>query len=948
MKKILSTILIVATIAIPAVAARIRGHVYDSAQQALVGVTTQILQFPDSTRKAYMITNAKGYFNFNGIKPGNYTLKLTMVGMDDMYKNFSVQDTTNILNLGNLVMTETATNLQTAVVTGIKTAVVAKQDTIEFNAGSFKTQANASVEDLLKKLPGVEVDADGKITSGGKSISKILVDGKEFFGSDTQMATKNLPSELVDKVQVVDRKSDLARLTGVDDGEEETIINLSIKKGMKNGWFGNLGAGAGTDGRYEGKMNISTFTDNNQFSIVGGGNNINDLGFGDSGRGRFSGFGGGQGITTAQRLGVNFSVGKTEDFRVGGNVFYAHSDKNSETDRNTINLFSDFTQTSKSNSKSWDEGHNVNGDFRMEWKMDKNNTLDFRPSFSLNVRDAESSSWSNLFQEDGKQINKDVSRRYNNGTNYDLGGRLIYVHNFTSKPGRSVSVNGNYEFSNNRQHNTSWNDIEYYLLSGMNEQDADKNDSFYRFLDNRQWNNNVGARLTYTEPIGDSKNGNFLQIAYRMNTRFNNANKNTYALPLPAGFTENMVEDLTSIPANAVFVDSLSNQYSNSFYSHEVQIGYKKVNKKYNLETGISWLPSGTESQNYLNHDKDVSRWVWTNVAPYARFQYKFDKTTSLRFDYRGRTSQPSLNQLQPVADVADPLNITIGNPNLKPSFRQSFGINFNNFGAESQRSFALNMRGDYSINDVVSKTVVDRTTGGRTTTYENADGNMNIMGMAMINQPFWGKKFRYSLRMMGNYSSTAGYLNGLFNRSGSLNLRPSVGLTFTNDLFQISFNPTYGYQLSTSTLKQQASRETNTYGFRGDAALTLPFGLSLNSDIDFRRQSGMTTGMNADSWLWNAQLSYSVLSGKNLTFTVRAYDILGLKKNYNRSVSDAMIVDTSTNDLTRYVMFGVAYTFNTMRGKKKPDAGDDFMDPHNFRRGPGGPGGMGGMRRPH
>lgn len=941
MKKILTATLLTALMVMPVLAARVRGRVLDSQQQPLVGVTTQILQFPDSTRKAYMITNAKGNFNFNNIKPGNYTVKLTMVGMDDMYQNFQVQDTTTILNLGKLVMTETATNLQTAVVTGIKTAVVAKQDTIEFNAGSFKTQANSSVEDLLKKLPGVEVDADGKITSGGKSISKILVDGKEFFGGDTQMATKNLPSELVDKVQVVDRKSDLARLTGVDDGEEETVINLSIKKGMKNGWFGNLGAGYGTDGRYEGKFNISTFTDTNQFSIVGGGNNINDLGFGDGGRGRFSGFGGSRGITAAERIGMNFSVGKTEDFRVGGNVFYAHTSQNSVTDKNTIRLYSDYSQTQKSHSDSWDKGHNVKGDFRVEWKMDPNNTLDFRPSFEFNARDAESASLSRLFQEDGTPVNSDNSRKFNNGVNYDLEGRLIYVHNFPSKPGRSVSLQGNYEFSDNRQHNTSWNDIVYFLQQNP---DSDMDD-LYRYMDNRQWNNRIGGRLTYTEPLGDSKNGNFLQVAYRVNTRFNNADKYTYRIPgMSSDFTADMVQDFQSLPDGAVMMDSLSNRFRNAFYNHELQVGYKKVSKKMNFEGGLSYSPSGMESNNILNHDKDVSRWVWTNVAPYARFQYKFDKTSSLRLDYRGRANQPSLNQLQPVPDVADPLNITIGNPNLKPSFSQSFGLHYSNFGAESQRSLMVMMRGEFSTNDVVSKTVTDRNTGGRTTTYENADGNMSMFGGFMLNQPFANKKWRYSARLWGNYMRNVGYVNEEFNRSGNIGIRPSVGLTYTNDLLQISVNPTYAMQMSTSSLKNQDTKYTHTYGFRSDANLNLPFGLSFNTDIDFGRSTGYSSGMNQDSWLWNAQISYSVLNNKSLTFSVRAYDILGMKRNYSRSVTAAMITDSSFNDLTRYVMFGVAYTFNTMKGKKP--APDDFMNPGGFHGGPGR-GGFGG-RRPH
>lgn len=931
-----------------ALSATVKGRILDSSNSPQPGATVQIYQLPDSVRKGFLVTGAKGDFALNKIKPGKYSLKVTLIGMQDIVKHIDITDANATIDLGNLPMSEEATMLGEAVVKGIKTAVVAKQDTIEFNAGSFKTQANASVEDLLKKLPGVEVDSDGKITSGGKSISKILVDGKEFFGGDTQMATKNLPSDLVDKVQVVDRKSDLARLTGVDDGEDETVINLTVKKSMKNGWFGTLGAGYGTDGRYEGKFNISTFTDNNQISIVGGGNNINDLGFGDSGRGRFNGFGGGGGITTAQRIGLNFNVGRTDSLRFGGNVFYAHSDRNSLTNSTTLYKYGgDKNQLKKSESLSTDIGHNVQGDFRMEWKMDKNNTLDFRPSFSFNKRDAESSSTSNLWKTlDNTQVNSDLSRRYNNGIGYDLGGRLIFNHNFESRPGRSFSLQGNYNVSNTFQNNTSWSKIEQFLKK-VEDGEADVTE-YYRYMDNRQTSNTVGGRLSYTEPLGDAKNGNFLQVSYRMNLRFNNADLETYTLPF-VDLAD--VTNWTSKPANAGNpVDSLSNIYDNTFNSHELAVGYKKVNKMYNLDAGLMWSPSGISRVDKINTEKSLSNWAWTNIAPYARFQYKFDKTTSLRADYRARANQPSISQLQPVADVTDPMNIVQGNPNLKPSFGQNLGIHFNGFDAESQRSINAMLNGSFTMNSVISKTITDLETGRRTTTYENANGNWSTMGMLMLNQPFGGKMWRYSVRAFGNYNESVGYINGVFNRAGSLNLRPSVGLTFTNDLFQISVNPNYGYQLSTNTMAGQPNRWINSYGLRSDAALFLPFGLSLNTDFMYSHNPGFSsTNPNPDSYLWNAQLSYSMLKDKSLTLSVRAYDILGMKKNYFSSSNDQYDMDTQYNDLTRYVMFGISYTFNTMKSKKAPE-NDGFMEGpgmHGGRRGPGGFGGPGGGMRP-
>lgn len=944
MKKVLPILIASLLLSLPAMAAIIKGKVVDAASAPLQGVTTQIIQYPDSVRKGYMITSAKGDFSFKGIQPGNYVINLSMVGMDDIRKIVEVSDTTTAINLGSIEMTETSVMLQDAVVTAIKAAVVAKQDTLEFNAGSFKTQANASVEDLLKKLPGVEVSSDGTITSGGKTVSKILVDGKEFFSDDTKMATKNLPSEIVDKVQVVDRKSDLARLTGVDDGEEETVINLTVKKDMKNGWFGSLEGGYGTDKRYEGKFNISTFTDLNQISIVGGANNINDLGFMDMGRGRFTSFGSNGGINTSQQLGLNFNVGKTENLRFGGNVFYSHSDRHATSQTNTQYTQPGRNEYKTASSTSDDEGHNVRADFRMEWKIDDYNTLDFRPQFSFNKRDAEASGESFMRNNgfDGQLVNSNISNRYNHGTSYNLSGRLIFNHNFASHPGRSFSVQANYEFSDTKQKTTSWSDIEYYLLNNPD----DENETLYRFLDNHSWNNSVGARLTWTEPLGDVKRGNFLQVAYRFNLKFNDAVKDTYNVPLPEETSSFTPVDFRSLPEGSIFDADLSNRFKNRFTTQELQVGYKKVNSKYNLEAGLLFSPSSSGSTDLLNSARNIpTRWVW-NVGPFARFRYRFSKTKSIRADYRARTSAPSLTQLQPVADESDPLHVTVGNPDLKPTFTQSLNAHFNNYNKDTQQAMNAMMRLQYSQNVIVNKTTSDPETGKRTTTYANANGNFSAMGMFMINQPFRNRKWRFQAHAFANYSSAAGYINEDFNRTGNLRLSPSAGLTFSCDVFQMSANPTYSFSMADFTLPNQKTQITHSYGFRADAALYLPFGLQVNTDLSFDKTSGYSAGFNSATWLWNAQISYSVLKDKSLTFSVRAYDLLGQNKNISRSVSANQIVDSRYNDLTRYVMFGVSYTFNTMKNKARRSGPEEFGDgPHGEHGRPQGPP-PGGMRR--
>lgn len=928
-------------------AADIKGRITDADGEPLPGTAIQLVALPDTVRKGYQMAGDNGSFSLKDIKPGKYLLLATMTGMEDVSRNIEIKDPDQKIDLGNITLHESAITLNEAVVTAVKAAVVAKQDTIEFNAGSFKTAQNSTVNDLLKKLPGVEVDADGGIKSNGKSITKILIDGKEFMGDDPQMATKNLPSNMVDKVQVVDRKSDLARLTGVDDGEEETVINLTVKKEMNNGWFGNVSGGYGTDERYQGSFTVNHFNQGNQIMIFGGLNNINDNGFADGGRGRFSSFGGNGGISTAQRLGIQFNVGKDEIFRVGGNINYSHTDRISRSKTSTQNIFADSTSYQDAGSRVQDKGHNINTDLRMQWKIDENNTIDFRPRFSMNFRESESQDSALLRAGDPNltKVNRSINARTNKGKNVQASGNLIYNHNFASRPGRSFSVQAQYSFSNNRQKSTTWSDIIYYLLK--EEDGNDDNELLYRFIDNHSWSNNVQGRISWSEPLGDVKKGNFLNFVYRINYRWNNADKLTYDLGDPDNPDNFFPPMLTEVPADAILDNTLSNSFRNDFFTQEIQAGYKKVSKTFNLDAGILFSPASSKSEDLINSARNIpERWVW-NVSPFANMRYKFGERSSIRATYRARTSQPSMNQLQPVADVSNPLNIVIGNPDLKPTFNQNVGFHFNDFRMESQQSLFAMVNASFALNTVVSKTVTDRETGGRTTTYTNENGNFNIFGMGMISRPFTNRKWRFNTRMQARYAASPGYINGEFNRSGNLFLSPAAGITFSSDIFQMTVNPNYSYNRVSNTLPKQANRNTHSYGFSSDAALYLPFGLELTTDLYFANTSGYSSGFDSKQWLWNAQISYSFLSDRSFTLSARAYDILGQKKNISRSNTAMAIVDSEYNDLTRYVMFSLTWNFNTLRKKGKGPNGEDMfgpgMPPPGERGGRGGRGGHGG-----
>lgn len=922
-------------------ASYVAGRIVDPGGGGYAGALVSLYRDADSVPAAGAYTDADGRFALPDVVPGKYRIAITSLDAKPANLSLTVPDSVDTLHIEPVTLNDDATMLAEVVVRGVKTAVIAKEDTLEYNADSYHTAVNATVGDLLKRLPGVTVGSDGSISSGGKTITKILVDGKEFFGDDPQAATKNLPSSMIDKVQVVDRKSDLARMTGVDDGEEETVINLTVKKGMQNGWFGNAEAGYGTDGRYKFSANINRFHDGNQITLLAGGNNINEIGFTDRGRGGFGGFGGNNGINSTQHFGINFNVGKGDSLRVGGNIIYSHSDRKAREFSETQYLFPDSTSYLSSFSGTRDRGHNISADFRLQWKIDPANTLEFRPSFRYSWRDQELNDTSALRAGDASRslVNRSDKQRRVRGTSLSTSGNLIFNHNFLSHPGRSFSTQIQYSYSDTRQYENSWSRIAYYLL----HQDDDE---LLRYLDTRSWSSTIDGRLTWTEPLGNTAHGNYLTVAYRLNYRFNNADRLTYGLDpelyLPLG------RPGSDVPDGAELDNSLSNRFRNDFFSQELQVGYKKVSKNFNLQAGMIFSPSESKSDDLINDARSIpARWAW-NFSPFLRLRWKMGQQRSLMANYRARTSQPSMTQLQPVADVSDPLHIKVGNPDLKPSFTQTLMVRFSDFNTDAQRSLNAMAHISYTTDDVVQKTTADPETGARTTTYANVNGNLNLMAMGMFSQPFRNRKWRLDARLMTSFRSTAGFIDGKKNRSGNFQLAPSAGITFTSDLFQLSVAPTYTLQRATSSLGQQPDRTLHSYGFTADGALYFPFGLELTTDLNMAATRGYSSGLNTTQWLWNAQLSYSFLRDKQLTVSLSVYDILQQKKNISRTVSAAMITDMRVNDLTRYGMVTLTWKFNTF-GSRSNIPKIDGERRHPEGDGPAGPppGGMPRGQRP-
>lgn len=908
----------------------VKGYVGDTEGESLPQATVRLLSPKDSSFVKGVKTNDNGRFTIVDVKSGKYIIEASYLGYNSSFADISVGSGT--LQLDPITLGESSIMLEGVSVTGVRTQVKVSEDTVEFNAGSYKTQPNAVVEDLLKRLPGVEVGSDGSITANGQTVTKILIDGKEFFSDDPKVASKNLPVDMVDKLQVVQRKSDLARMTGVDDGEEETVINLTVKPGMKNGYFGTAEGGYGTDHRYMGSFNVNRFWNDNQVTLLGNFNNINELGFTDSNGNRFRRFGGNNGINTSQALGVNFNVGRGEIFRVGGDILWSHSDRDTRQRQDRQYLFTDSTSWSNTGKYIRDRGHNIRADFRIQWKPDSFNTFELRPNFSYNRN--HSTGIDSTVNRAGDALRSMVSRTFNDnnsrGHSFEFGVNAIFNHNFASRPGRSFSVQARYSHSNVHE-----NEMSYSLNRFFNFNDSI--DVYDQYTSNHTWSNYAQGRVTWTEPIGDPQKGNYLTFAYSAQYRWNNNDRLVYDHPLlPPG-----ADGIPEIDYSVLLMnDTLSNRFRNDFFSQDIRVGYRHVSKRHNLDAGISLVPSSSSSDNLTHPEKTIdTRWVW-NVAPFLRYRMRFSKQTTLNVNYRGRSSQPSMTQLQPVADYSDPMRIVIGNPNLDPSFTHYLRVRFQDFNLEHQRSIMVMSDFDMTQNSIVSRTSFDRETGSQTTTYENVNGVWSGRLMAMFSQPLRNKSWQVGAHSFIMYNQRVGFNNGNRNRSGSLlwNFMPSIA--FRPDNIELELRPRYSLQYTTNSLQSAGNMTVHNYGGTFSAYYYTPIGVILSSDLTYTATSGYSQGYDKNEWMWNASISYQLLRDRSLTLSMKAYDLLQQRSNISRSVTANYIDDISYNDLTRYFMFTVSYKFNTF-GK-----GNEPAD-RNAWHGPGGGPPPGGGRPP-
>ena len=895
----------------------------------------RLLRASDSTFVQGCQTDLKGNFIMSKVKPGSYTLLVTMVGYVDYRLKITMAQRDIILK--NIQLKEDAHLLKEVEVRGTAAQMVVKGDTTEFNATAFKTQQNAVVEDLLKRLPGVEVSAEGKITVNGQAITKIRVNGKKFFNDDVEMATKNIPAELIEKVQVLDQKSDMAQLTGFEDNDTERIINLTFKPNRKRGTFGNISGGAGVDlngaFRYDGNGILNMIDGESQSTVTAGGNNTNTT---RSSRGR-GGSGVNSGNTASQNIGYNLNSIVNPQLKIGGDASLNHSFNETITQSNRQSFLVDSTYTNNSSTTSHNDQYAGYMRLEAEWKPDTLNTFVFQPNISYtrtfsdsekdytNLTDTTRTSWGNTS---------------NTGNSSNINGSLgiIYSHKFTSKKGRTFTANlqSGLSQSDNESFNYSKNNTRYGTT--IVDQNTLSHSNSY----------NVSLRMSYVEPLWNLKN--FLETSVTFKNNTSTSEKDQYNKDAFGKYTQ---------------LDSVySNNFENRFYSETLELNYRYVDKTYNLMFGVKGEPSQTYSSRiYQNGDiTPISNEV-LNFAPTARLQYNFGRKKFMRIDYRGQTEQPSISQLQPVKNNSNPLNVTIGNPDLKPDFNHSLRMMFTTFNDSTFSSFNASLWSQLTKDALVTNSIYDATGKQYSQTVNSALMPYNVNGNVMFNIPLIQKRLHFNTNTSFGVNQYYGYSSrGLNAQTFTLDSLPlgnlsktfrysageSISLTFTADLVEIGLRGSFRYSNTQNNLNP-AFQITKDWSGGGNLIFHLPYNFNIGSDLNYTTQLGYSSTPQ-NQLIWNGTIDKTVFNSLGV-IALKVNDILHQQLNVRQSIGDNYIQYNTYNVLPTYFILSFTYKINNFKGgaKRPDDRKPDFE-----RFGPGGDrphhdhgdGGGGGFRR--
>ena len=886
----------------------LNGKLVDSLNNPLPAATVMLLNHADSSLVSFAVTNQSGQFALQNITRKEYLFRATYVGLKNYVQKIWPFGDARDIDLGTIMMQPLSTELAAVEISAERAPVVIKHDTIEFNAGSFRTAPNAMVEDLLKKLPGVEIDADGSITAQGEQVRNVTVDGKTFFGSDPKLATRNLPADAIDKVQVFDKKSDQALFSGIDDGQREKTINLELKPEKRRGAFGTLAAGAGTDSRFSAKTNINRFTKERQMSVLAMGNNVNEPGFSMEEYMNFTGgsqrmMAGGQlrmkimadnesgvplnfgnqanGIMETYAAGVNMNSKFGSKGDVNASYFMNFLDHARNTVLNRENFLPGRNFIFAESSNEINRNLNHRGNLMLDQKIDSSNSLKVTTSFSYNETDSDnavSSSNSNSENVVQNESNR-LSLMY--GTTKTWNGTLLWRHRFARK-GRT--------FSTNFQLGTTSRDREGSLHAVNSFRVPDDS------LTELQQNNHqraeykyYGTTLSYTEPLGKRR---YLEVNYGYRLNANNSDRSVY--------------DISN--GESIFNGLLSNAYNSNYQYHRAGFHLRITRTNYNLLVGSSLQQAHLQGLTQLTSNQ-VDR-VFNNILPVLRFNYDFSNTKHLQFDYETSVQEPEIEQLQPVIDNSDPLNLYKGNPQLRPAYEQSWRINYVSFNPLSFMNMFFFTDLDYTMNAITSSQTIDENFV-RTITPVNIERQIRLRSDGNLGLPLGNKGSRINIGAKYEMQSSITLLNDVPNKVYQQTAGGSVGYTYRYmEMFDLNLSTEADGQ-KTKYEFDQADQLFMNFVYRAEANVTFLKNYHLNSALNILDYRNKQTAFHKTIPLLNVAVSRFLLKNKSGEIKLSANNLLNKALGVNQTATANYLQQETTNSLGRYFFVTFIYSLN-------------------------------------
>ena len=862
-----------------------------------------------------------GSFNLAANEGAFIYINVSYVGFDNFSKGFDFTGKKGNQDLGEILINP-ASNMLGNVTLEVQKVQI-KEDTVSYKVDSTMYRKNDNVEALLKNLPGVQVDKDGTVTAQGKQVTKVKVNGKDFFNGDVTTATRELNADMVDRIQIIDDYGDQAAFTGIKDGDPSKTLNIELRKDKNKGYFGNVTAGIGTEDRYLSNLSLNHFNNEQQLSLIGNINNINassfnfgnggggmgnaiggtmrSMGMGRGGAGAGSAMGGGNndGLNAVQSYGINFRDAWGSKISVYGS--YSFSNKSSLLIRNSAqqNIFQNITTAYIQNSTGNNSSENHRASFNLEYKIDSMNYIKFNPSFTTN------SSGNNYHTDFTTSLGEDTSSvGYSNDVtgskSPNLSGNLLYNHRF-KKRGRTLSVNLNYGESSSESDEDYLNLTSTFLFSGM------KYDSLLVqqiIQDNN--NKSYGGRVSYTEPLSPKRN---LEINYSYNYQFSGNDRRNY--------------NIDTATKTATYDPSFSNIYENTYQTNRIGINLRTTQKKYNYTIGLSAQPAILETVSIS--DSTTFRNTPINFNPVIRFAYNFSRSRSLNVNYNGNTSQPSNAQLQPVTDRSNPQFITVGNQNLRPEFTNTFSMRYNNFDFISGNVFFGNISFSFTQDKIVNSIKLLRR-GVQETSYENTNGYYSALGFYNISKPIKNRKYVF------NFGGNLGYNNNISFIRDSVDASTKnigsnwlIGQRFSTDIkikkwLETTFAVNYSLNSSSNSLQSELNTETEAWTFSNYTRIFLPKDFIISYDLDKTINNGFASNVASSPFIITATLEKQFFEKKNFSLKLQGLDLLNQNIGVSRSVSSTGFTDTRTNRLGRYYMLSAVFRLNKFKGQMSQD----------------------------